>query len=98
MVIFSGTARKLNSTQSFGPLYAKRLGSTRLWRVGFGVPTKRSSLHILHAVPINYLKKSLRPRGRARQHARRVRSPEYANTRQAIRRVVGGIARARIRG
>jgi hypothetical protein len=36
--------------------------------------------------------------GRARQHARRVRSPDYANAREAIRRVVGRIVRARIRG
>jgi len=35
--------------------------------------------------------------GRSRQHAGRVRSPDNANT-AAIRRVVGGIVRARIRG
>src|ERR1043166_131996 len=98
MVIFSRTARQLNSTQSFGPVYAKRLGSARLWRVGFGAPPKRSSLQILHAVTINDLKKSSRPRGRVRQHARRVRSPEYAKAREAIRQGEGGIVRGRIRG
>jgi hypothetical protein len=32
------------------------------------------------------------------QHALSVRSPEYANTREAILRVFGGIVRVRIRG
>jgi hypothetical protein len=32
------------------------------------------------------------------QHAASVRSSEYANTREAIRRVVAGIVRTRIRG
>ena len=36
--------------------------------------------------------------GSRNQHVIRVRSPEYANAREAIRRVVAGIVRARIRG
>ena len=36
--------------------------------------------------------------GTPNQHARRVCSPDYANRREAIRRAVGGIVRARIRG
>jgi hypothetical protein len=36
--------------------------------------------------------------GRSRQHPTGVRSPDYTNTREAIRRVVGGIVRARTHG
>jgi hypothetical protein len=42
-------------------------------------------------------KKSSRLRGLARQHARRVRYPDFANEREVIRPSVGGIVRARTR-
>jgi hypothetical protein len=64
---------------------ASVLGSARLQRAGFGILPKQSCQKSANA-------------GCIRQHARRVRSPEYVNAHEAIRRVGGGIVRARIRG
>jgi hypothetical protein len=99
MPIFSRTARKLNSTQSCAPARAKRLGSARLWRAGFGVPSKRSFLW-------NYARSEGSPRYRkVREREDAFAStrdgvgyPEYPNLRVLIRRVFGGIVRGRIRG
>ena len=63
-----------------------------------GVAPIRSSFRILRAATRELVQKKIVSAGRRNQHARRVRSPDCVNTREAIRRVVCRIARARIRG
>ncbi|PYK34179.1 MAG: hypothetical protein DME54_09040 [Verrucomicrobia bacterium] len=51
------------------------MGRTRVSRAGFGVAPKQSFLWFRSAAKMSERKESSRSRGRARQHARRVRYP-----------------------
>src|SRR5882724_430950 len=68
---FIARAAKINKVR------ARLLESARVSRAGFGVAPKQSFPVMLDFSNRNELRKSPRSRGRARQHARRVRSPKF---------------------
>src|SRR5262245_8936536 len=100
-IIWRG-GRRLNSTRSCGRVFARHAEAssgerTRLagWRARPALANFVFSLLVLHLAEIKIKLISARRRN---QHARHARSPEHVNAHEAIRRVGGGIVRARIRG
>src|SRR5215475_9201800 len=96
-IIWRG-GQRLSSIRSYGRVCARRLGNARLWRAGERVSRSRTVAFSFPVPRVAELKIKLISARRRKQHASRVRSSDYANTREAIGRVFLGTVRARIRG